>query len=101
MPTSDKSDNEKLTQLINLVSGLPDMQTAIHGIKNDFLALSTVASDLQTSMASIEPLRLIVSEHGKDIEDMRLNMISKNNAFYGRQCCVRPGPQLQATSDLP
>eukprot|EP00972_Heterocapsa_arctica_P101300 14930769-Heterocapsa_arctica.AAC.1 len=81
MPTSDKSDMAaKFEQLIQLVSGLPDMQTAIHGITTNFQALSTVVAQLQSAMASIEPLRLIVAEHGKVIEDMRLRMISMSNA---------------------
>eukprot|EP00972_Heterocapsa_arctica_P102446 15096324-Heterocapsa_arctica.AAC.1 len=81
MPTSDKSNmDETFAQLIQLVAGLPAMQAAIHGITRNFQALSIVVTQLQSAMASIEPLRLIVAEHGKVIEDMRLRMISMCNA---------------------
>mmetsp|Transcript_61736 Transcript_61736/g.162173 ORF Transcript_61736/g.162173 Transcript_61736/m.162173 type:complete len:303 (-) Transcript_61736:167-1075(-) len=81
MPTGDQSDmDEQFAQLTQLVSGLPAMQAAIHGITQNFQALSTVVAQLQSAMASIEPLRLIVAEHGKVIEDMRLRMISLSNA---------------------
>eukprot|EP00972_Heterocapsa_arctica_P097436 14374611-Heterocapsa_arctica.AAC.1 len=60
MPTSDKSNmDEKFAQLIQLVSGLPAMQAAIHSITTNFQALTTVVTQLQSAMASIEPLRLI------------------------------------------
>eukprot|EP00972_Heterocapsa_arctica_P040242 5929031-Heterocapsa_arctica.AAC.1 len=79
MQTGSKSEvnmNEKLTQLIQLVSGLPAMQTAINGITHNFDMLSTVVTQLQSAIASSEPLRQVVAEQGKVIEEIRARMIT-------------------------
>jgi len=56
MPTSNKSEvnmNEKFAQLFQLVSGLPAMHAAINGITHDFEMLSTVVTQLQSAITSI------------------------------------------------
>jgi len=112
MPTGNKSEvnmndmNEKFAQLFQFVSGLPATQAAINGITHDFEMLSTVVTQLQSAITSIEPLRQAVAEQGSakyfliKLSGMEDNLDREERFVVAKKVLIDLGEYIEAQNDF-